>query len=124
VLECRGQVVVVADRHDGVEQPAKLSWAGVRRHTRRLRRPATGRITDIADAAIEGFILETVERLSRLPTARPMSPVISVGPDASEERYTATCSPFWASSAPSRVARSPQNAERDTRNFRPRQEIM
>ena len=40
---------------------------------------------DIADADVETFILDAVERLTRLPTARPESRVIPVDLEASED---------------------------------------
>jgi predicted kinase len=40
---------------------------------------------DIAEADVETFILDAVERLTRLPTARPESRVIPVDPEASED---------------------------------------
>ena len=48
---------------------------------------------DIADEDVEPFILDAVERLTRLPTARPGSLVIPVEPDASpDEVYRRLCS--------------------------------
>jgi predicted ABC-type ATPase len=41
---------------------------------------------DIADADIEAFILDAVDRLDRLPVARPTSRIIAVGPGASEDQ--------------------------------------
>jgi predicted kinase len=40
---------------------------------------------DIADADIEAFILDAVDRLSRLPTARPESLIVPVPVEASED---------------------------------------
>ena len=40
---------------------------------------------DIADHETEAFILDAVERLTRLPTARPESRVIPIEPEASED---------------------------------------
>lgn len=40
---------------------------------------------DIADADVEAFILDAVDRLTRLPAARPASRVIPVEPDASAD---------------------------------------
>jgi predicted kinase len=40
---------------------------------------------DIADGDVEAFILDAVERLTRLPTARPESLVIPVDPEAPED---------------------------------------
>jgi predicted kinase len=40
---------------------------------------------DIADADVEAFILDAVDRLSRLPTVRPTSQIVPVAVDASEE---------------------------------------
>jgi predicted kinase len=40
---------------------------------------------DIADADIEQFVLDAVDRLARLPTARPQSRVVPVALDASED---------------------------------------
>jgi predicted kinase len=48
---------------------------------------------DIADADVESFILDAVERLNRLPTARPESRVIPVDLEASEDEvYRRLCS--------------------------------
>jgi hypothetical protein len=38
---------------------------------------------DIADADVEAFIVDAVERLTRLPTARPASLVVHISPEAS-----------------------------------------
>jgi predicted kinase len=43
---------------------------------------------DIADGCVEAFILEAVDRLARLPTARPGSRVVRVGPEASEDEIS------------------------------------
>ena len=40
---------------------------------------------DIADDCVEAFVLDAVDRLTRLPTARPQSRVVSVAPDATED---------------------------------------
>ena len=40
---------------------------------------------DLADDEVEPFIREAVERLARLPGARPGSRVVAVDPDASED---------------------------------------
>ena len=40
---------------------------------------------DIADADVEAFVLDAVERLNRLPTARPESRIIRVEDEASED---------------------------------------
>ena len=40
---------------------------------------------DIADADVEAFILDAVDRLTRLPTARPESRVIPVALEASQD---------------------------------------
>lgn len=40
---------------------------------------------DIADADVEAFIVDAVDRLTRLPTVRPQSRVIPVEPEASED---------------------------------------
>jgi len=40
---------------------------------------------DIADADIEAFILDAVDRLTRLPTARPASRIVPVALDATED---------------------------------------
>lgn len=40
---------------------------------------------DIADADVEAFILDAVERLARLPTVRPRSLIVPVAPEASED---------------------------------------
>lgn len=48
---------------------------------------------DIADADVEAFIVDAVERLTRLPTARPDSLVVPVDPEASEDEvYRRLCS--------------------------------
>jgi hypothetical protein len=48
---------------------------------------------DIPDADLETFILDAVERLTRLPTARPETRVIPVEPRASEDEiYRRLCS--------------------------------
>ncbi len=40
---------------------------------------------DIAEADVEAFIIDAVNRLTRLPTARPKSRIIPVEPEASED---------------------------------------
>ena len=40
---------------------------------------------DIADADVEAFIVDAVERLTRLPTARPQSRIVPVAPEASKD---------------------------------------
>ena len=40
---------------------------------------------DIADADVEAFILDAVDRLTRLPTARPESRIVPVALEASED---------------------------------------
>jgi predicted kinase len=40
---------------------------------------------DIADADVEAFILDAVDRLSRLPTARPASQIVPVAVEDSED---------------------------------------
>jgi predicted kinase len=40
---------------------------------------------DIADADVEAFIVDAVERLTRLPTARPQSRIVPVVPEASKD---------------------------------------
>ncbi len=40
---------------------------------------------DIADADVEAFILDAVDRLTRLPTARPASRIVPVALDATED---------------------------------------
>jgi hypothetical protein len=43
---------------------------------------------DIADADVEAFILDAVDRLTRLPTARPETRIVPVAPeDAEDEIY-------------------------------------
>jgi hypothetical protein len=60
---------------------------------------------DIADADVEPFILDAVDRLTRLPRARPESRLVPIAPGASEEEIyhlllaaldeTAGPSPLW-----------------------------
>ena len=53
---------------------------------------------DIADADVEAFIVDAIERLTRLPTARPQSLIVPIGARRPRARSTAVCSPSSASS--------------------------
>jgi hypothetical protein len=98
-----GYVVLLADvarEHDAMFVEVVLEIeAGVAIERFRGRRRAMARRgerhpeRDIADAEVEAFIHDAVQRLTRLPTVRPGSQVISVVPAASEDEiYRRLCS--------------------------------
>lgn len=72
------EVILAVDASLAIDRFRSRRQAMARRGERHPER-------DITDAEVEPFILDAVERLSRLPTIRPGSRILPVAPEASED---------------------------------------